>query len=141
MIVDRIIDGICTALSSNFGEDCEIYTEDIKQDLKDGSFKIKCLNPTKTRFLGNRYFRSNQFCIHYFPKTSEPDSECLGVIESLYDALEMIEFDGGFIMGRNMSSEMDGSVLHFFVNYDFYTIHKDEETYMEHFDHTSNAKG
>ena len=141
MIVEKIIDGICTALSSNFGDDCEIYTEEIEQDLKDGSFAIVCLNPTNSRFMGNRYYRTNQFCIHYFPKTNEPRSECLDVLEGLYDALELIEFGDDLLRGTNMSSEMDGSVLHFFVNYDFYTIHKEEKDYMEHFDHVSNTKG
>lgn len=141
MIIEKIIDGICTALSSNFGDDCEIYTEEIEQDLKDGSFAIVCLNPTNSRFMGDRYYRTNQFCIHYFPKTNEPRSECLDVLEGLYDALELIEFGDDLLRGTNMSSEMDGSVLHFFVNYDFYMLHKEQSDYMEHFDHVSKTKG
>ena len=140
-MIKKVIDGICFAISSKFGEDCEIYTESINQGLKEGSFAIVCLNPTYTQFLGKRYFRTNQFCIHYFPKTNEPKSECLEVLESLYDALEIIEVDGDSIRGTNISNEMDEGVLHFFVNYDFFTIRKTDETFMEHLDHSSNVKG
>lgn len=140
-MIKKIIDGICLALSSNFGDDREIYTEDIEQGLEDGSFAIVCLNPTNSRFMGNRYFGSNPFCIHYFPKTNEPRSECIDILEDLYDVLELIEVDGDLVRGTNMSCEMDGNVLHFFVNYDLFTIHKTDETFMEDYDFTSDVKG
>ena len=140
-MINRIIDGICLALSSNFGDNREIYTEEVEQGLEDGSFVIVCLNPTNSRFFGNRYFRTNQFSIHYFPKSDEPKSECHDILEDLYDALELIEVDGDLLRGTNMSSEMDDDVLHFFVNYDFFTIHKTDEIFMEDIDQSSDVKG
>ena len=140
-MIKKVIDGICLAIASKFGEDRDIYTEAVDQGLEDGSFAIVCLNPTNEQFLGNRYFRTNQFCIHYFPKTKKPRSECLEVLEDLYDALETIEVDGDLIRGTNMTNEMDEGVLHFFVNYNFFTIRKSDETYMEHLDHNSDVKG
>lgn len=141
-MIKKIIDGICLAISSNFGDEREIYTEEVEQGLEDGSFAIVCLNPTNSRFLGERYFRTNQFCIHYFPETDEPKSECLEILEELFDVLELIDVDGDLVRGTNMTSEMDGDVLHFFVNYDFFTIHKtDDETYMEYLDQTFDVKG
>lgn len=139
-MIEKIIDGICLAISSNFGDDYEIYTESVEQGLKDGSFAVVCVNPTKSRFMGNRYFRSNQFCIHYFPKTTEPNAECLEIVESLYDILEMIEVDGDLVHGTEMSNEIDDGVLHFFVNYDFFEIRKPDEGYMEELDYDSIAK-
>ena len=141
MIIKKIIDGICLAINSKFGDDRDIYTEAVNQGLEDGSFSIVCLNPTNAQFLGRRYFRTNQFCIHYFPKTDEPKSECLEVLEGLNEALEVIEVDGDLVRGTNMTSEMDEGVLHFFVNYDFFTVRKEDETFMEHFEHSSNVKG
>lgn len=140
-MIKKIIDGICLALSSNFGDDREIYTEAVEQGLEEGSFLIVCLNPTNSRFLGNRYFRTNQFCIHYFSRSDEPNSECLEILEDLYDALELIEVDGDLVQGTNMTSEMDDGVLHFFVNYDFFTIRKTDETFIEEIDYTSDVKG
>lgn len=140
-MINKIIDGICLALSSSFGDDREIYTESIEQGLVDGSFAIVCLNPTNSQFLGDRYYRTNQFCIHYFPKTDEPRSECLDILEDLYDTLELIEVDGDLIRGTNMTSEMDEDVLHFFVNYDFFTINEKDKMLMEDFDQTSEVRG
>lgn len=140
-MVNKIINGICLALSSNFGEEREIYTEAVEQGLEDGSFAIVCLNPTNSRFMGDRYFRTNQFCIHYFPKTNEPNAECHEILEDLYDVLELIEVDGDLVRGTNMTSEMEDGVLHFFVNYDFFEIHKTEETYMEYLDQGVDVKG
>ena len=141
-MIKKIIDGICLALSSCFGDECEIYTEAVEQGFKDGSFSIVCINPTNSRFMGERYYRTNQFCIHYFPETNEQNNECLETLENLYDALEMIEVDGDLVRGTNMTSEIDEGVLHFFVNYDFFTIHKaKDETYMEYLNQTLDAKG
>lgn len=139
-MIQKIIDGICLAISSSFGDDYEIYTESVEQDLKDGSFSIVPVNPTNSRFLGNRYFRENQFCIHYFPKTDKRNAECLEVIEELCDLLEFIEVDGDLVRGTDMSNEMDDGVLHFFVNYDFFEFRKPDEAYMEDFDYDSILK-
>ena len=139
-MIQEIIDAICLAISSGFGDDCEIYTEAVEQDLKDGSFMIICLNPTNSRFFGNRYLRTNQFCIHYFPKTNEPNAECLEVIEELCDILEFIDVDGDLVRGTDMSNEIDDGVLHFFVNYDFFTHRMPDEIYMEGFDYDSIVK-
>ena len=140
-MINKIINGICLALSSNFGEEREIYTEAVEQGLIDGSFLILCLNPTNSRFLGERYFRTNQFCVHYFPKTEEPNTECLEILEELYDTLELIDVDGDLVRGTNMSSEMTDGVLQFFVNYDFFTIGEKDNTFMEEFDQTTDVKG
>lgn len=140
-MVNKVIDAICVAISSRFDGEREVYTESVKQGLEDGSFLIVCLNPTNKQFLGNRRFRTNQFCIHYFPKTNEPGSECLDILEELYEALETIEVDGDLLRGTNMSSEMDGDVMHFFVNYNFFTIRKEDKTPMNHLDYSSDVKG
>ena len=140
-MINKIINGICLALSSNFGEEREIYTEAVEQGLEDVSFFVLCLNPTNSRFLGERYFMTNQFCIHYFPQTDNPNSECLEVLEELYDTLELIDVDGDLVRGTNMSSEMTDGVLQFFVNYDFFTIGKKDETFMEDFEQTLDVKG
>ena len=139
-MIQRIIDAICLAISSYFGDDYEIYTESIEQGLKDGSFAVECVNPTNSRYMGNRYLQTNQFCIHYFPKTDKPQAECLEVIEALCDTLELIEVDGDLLRGTDMSNEMDEGVLHFFVNYDFFSLKKSDGVYMEDFDYDSIVK-
>ena len=52
-MINNVIAGIAIALNQEFGDDYEIYTEEIKQDLKEPCFFITLLNPSKTDFPSN----------------------------------------------------------------------------------------
>ncbi len=125
-MINQIIDGICVAINSSFGDDYEIYTESVEQGLQEPCFSIVCLNPTTDQFLGTRYFRQNQFCIHYFPSSKDKRAEYYSVIEKLNDALEIIDVEGVKIRGTNMNAEIVDDMLHFFVNYDMF-VYKQKE--------------
>lgn len=141
-MINKIIDGICVAINSEFGDHYEIHTESIEQGLIEPCFSILCLNPTINQKLGKRYFRTNQFCIHYFPSSSEKRSECYAVIERLVGTLETITVDGDLCRGTNMYGEVVDNVLSFFVNYDMYVCKEDPvESPMETVDHVTNMKG
>ena len=141
-MINKIIDGISVAINSEFGDNHEIYTESVEQDLSDGSFSILCLNPTSKQFLGKRHFRTNQFCIHYFPKSGEPRSECQGVVERLMGCLELINVEGDLVRGTHMNCEIVDDVLSFFVNYDLF-VYKESDIApaMEDFEHNTDVKG
>ena len=70
-MINEIISGISVAINFEFGDDCEIYKGSVEQGLKEPCFSIVCLNPNITQVLGKRYFRTNRFCIHYFPSSDE----------------------------------------------------------------------
>lgn len=141
-MINKIIDGISVGINTEFGDDHEIYTESVEQGLNEPCFSILCLNPTVEQVLGRRYFRSNQFCIHYFPSSDERRSECNSVAERLFVALEYITVDGDLILGTDMHCEVVDGVLSFFVNYDMYvykSVTKEEP--METFEHNNIVKG
>ena len=141
-MINKIIDGISVAINSEFGDSHEIYTESVNQDLSDGSFSILCLNPAIEQFLGKRYFRTNKFCIHYFPKTDEPRSECQSVIDRLMDCLEIIAVQGDLVRGTKMNSEIVDGVLSFFVNYDLFVYKEaDRNPAMEVLEYNTDVKG
>ena len=141
-MINKIIDGISVAISSEFGDHCEIYTESVEQGLVEPCFSILCLNPTIDQVLGKRYFRRNLFCIHYFPNPDEKKSECHAVIERLMDALEIITVDGGLCRGTDMHSEVVDDVLSFFVNYDMYVYkERTSEPMMDNIIHNTEMKG
>ena len=141
-MINEIIDGISVAINTEFGDDYEIYTEDIEQGLKEPCFSILCLNPTVEQFLGKRYFRTNQFCIHYFPKSNERRSECNAVAERLFNCLEIITVGGDLIRGTSLHFEISDDVLSFFVNYDLFAYkNEDEAEHMEILIHKTDAKG
>lgn len=120
---NKIIDGVCEALNSEFGDDYEVYTEEIEQGLKEPCFSVALLKPSTTPFLGKRYYKTNFFCIHYFPKSeTDAKSECFDVAERLTNCLEYIIVDGDLTRGTEMNSEQVDGVLSFFVNYDMFVI-------------------
>ena len=141
-MINKIIDGISVAINSEFGDPYEIYTESIEQGLVEPCFSILCLNPTINQVLGKRYFRRNQFCIHYFPSSDEKWSECHVVIERLMGALETITVDGDLCRGTNIHCEVVDNVLSFFVNYSMY-VYKEESTKptMETVHYNTRMKG
>lgn len=141
-MINKIIEGISIALNSCFGDDYEIYTESVEQGLKEPCFSIVCLNPTIEQFLGTRYFRTNQFCVHFFPSSSDKRAECYSVMEKLTNALELIEVEGEKVRGTKMNGEIDVDMLHFFVNYDMF-VYKPKEASepMETVSHKTGVKG
>ena len=121
-MINSIIEAISIALNKEFGDEYEIHMEAIRQDLNEPCFFVQCVNPTIELFLGKRYFRSNQFCIQYFPKTDELQRECADVAERMIWCLEYITVDGDDrpIRGTKMEYEVVDGVLNFFVNYDYF---------------------
>ena len=87
-MINAIIEAISVALNGEFGDSYEIHMEEIEQGLEEPCFFIFCLNPTNDLFLGKRYFRTNPFCIQFFPESNEKQRECNGVAERMYDCLE-----------------------------------------------------
>ena len=141
-MINKIIDGITIAINAEFGDDHEIYTENIEQGLKEPCFSILCLNPTIEHFLGRRYFRTNQFCVHYFPSSDDKRFECNEVMERLSDCLETITVGGDLIRGSSIHSEFSEGVLHFFVNYDMFVYKpKEDEPQMEILESKTDVKG
>ena len=140
-MINKIIDGICTAISAEFGDEYEIYTESVKQGFKEPCFSILCLNPSINQHLGNKYFRQHQFCIHYFPKADEPKADDYDVEERLFNVLELITVDGDLVRGTDIHSNTTDDVLHFFINYDFFVRKENEESdVMSEFEHVTDLK-
>lgn len=122
-MISSIIKGISVAINTEFGDGYTIYTESIKQGLKEPCFFISCLNPTNKVFFGERYFRTNQMCIQYIPtNTSVEKEECNAVVERLFNCLEYITVGEEPVRGSKMNSEIIDGILNFFVNYDLFIM-------------------
>ncbi len=141
-MINSIIEAISISLNEEFGDGYETHMEEIKQGLKEPCFFITCLNPTTELFLGKRYFRTNQFCIQYFPETNEKQRECNGVAERMLQRLEYITIYGEDkpIMGTKMKYEVVDGVLNFFVNYDCFIRKTEQQTAMETLQASTDVK-
>lgn len=140
-MINKIIDGISISLNAEFGDDYKIYTESIEQGLKEPCFSIVCVNPTNELFRDKKYFRKNLFCIQYFPKGEDKRSECMYVLERMFDCLEVIKVGEDLQRGTSMHGEVVDQVLNFFVNYDMFVYKVESTDAMETMDLTSNVKG
>lgn len=141
-MVNKIITGISQTLDSIFGEGYEIYTEEVKQDFQEPCFFVTLLSLDQSQIRGNRYSRTQPFDIHYFPGTSDINTEINDVSEKLINGLEYITVDGGLLRGTKMKGEPVDGVLHFFVNFNM-IVKKDipKEDLMETLKVNSRAKG
>lgn len=130
-MINKIVKGISRALYDEFGEEYNIYTEDVEQDLKKPCFFVQCINPKIRRFRGNRYYRENQFVIQYFPKSKDYREECFKVIDRMYMALEFINIDDAPVLGKGISSNIFDGVLTVTINYDMFVFVEDDIEKME----------
>lgn len=138
--VNLIIEAIAAALGGEFGEDCTVYAEEVKQGLSEPCFFISCINPSDRQLLGNanrhflaaRYYRENRFCIQYFPlDENDGRQESYDKAERLFGCLEEISADGDIIRGTDMNFEYTDGILSFFVSYNFFVYKTREPTVME----------
>lgn len=141
MTIKELIDAIAEALFQEFGSGYEIYTEKVEQGLTEPCFLIRCLNPTKNRFLGRCYKRTNQFSIQYLPSTAEALEECASVLERLFECLENVILSGKPVHGTELHGEITDGILTFMVNYDGFVMKTDEQYIMEDLDIVTEAKG
>lgn len=141
-MINSIITAISQALDTEFGDDYAIYAEDVAQGLQEPCFFIACINPTSRFFLNRRHFRSNQFCLQYFPADiNRAREECNAVAERLYWCLEWISVAGDLTRGTQMRYEVIDNVLHFFVNYDMFVYRLDNTPAMSELTENVSVKG
>lgn len=130
-MINNIVDGICLAINAEFGDDFKIYTEKIEQGLDEPCFYVQRLNHGSDLFLHDRYMRTNQFAIQYFPATEDAQSECADVADRLFLCLDVVGLDDGSVRGSQMESIIEDSVLTVTVNYNFFVDRQNAVNYME----------
>lgn len=141
-MLNEIVDGISERLNEAFGDDYEIYTEQVKQGLKEPCFTVSCVNPASTQVLGNRYLRRSLFSVKYFPKSvAGARAECLDVQDKLFLALETITAGGDLVRGTGINGRFVDGVLVVTVNYDMFVYAISEREPMETYSITNKAKG
>lgn len=141
-MINTLIEAISTALYEEFGY--EIHMEEIAQGLEEPCFYISCLEHTSKKFPGERSLSQYQFCIQYFPETTEKQRECNSVSERMEQCLEYIMIDGEErpLRGTKMKHNTVNGVLNFFVDYDFFLYQRREkQESMENLETSINVEG
>lgn len=115
-MINKIVDGISNALNQEFGDEYEIYQNNVMQGLDEPCFFIAALEPSKDQLLQNRFLQRNPFDVHYFPKRWDDNREMQEVAERMLDCLEWIIPEEP-IHGTEIRWQIEDGVLHFFVSY------------------------
>ncbi|HBF2379010.1 hypothetical protein QQO69_17990 [Clostridioides difficile] len=130
-MLNNIIDGISVKLDKSFGNEYTIYSEDVEQGINEPCFFIVPINSSKVSYPNARELKKNSFDVHYFPKSNDKSFEINEVAEMLLEELEYIEIDGDLVRGTNMNFEIVDNVLHFFVDYNYFTIKNNDINKMD----------
>jgi len=141
-MINFIIAGISKKLNEVFGDEYDIYTEQVAQGMKEPCFYILSVNAVNKPMLGARYLRTYSFCVKYFPKSNTgPNAECNNISDDLFLALEYIAADGSMMQGMNMQSHSADGFLEFTVDYEFFIRAIPESEPMENMLFENNVKG
>ena len=89
-MVSRFLNAITEALHAEFGNDYEIYTEDIEQGLTPPCFLVDLVTATREKQGASWYMYSMVFSIQYFPSGDNERKEIHNVLSRLDDCLEVI---------------------------------------------------
>lgn len=131
-MLNEIISGIANKLNATFGDDYEIYQDDVEQGFQEPCFFISVLKPELAPLSKWRSMKRNPFDVLYFPADPGKNAELFTVAEQLMGCLQWITLsDGGLLHGTSMNYEVLDDVLHFMVNFNFPLITTREETCME----------
>lgn len=115
-MLKKLIIAINTALEKANSK-AEIYVDEIPQGFKKPCFCVQVLNPDEKQLLGERYLRTYNFCIQYFPE-KKGLWENAEMAELLHRALNQIDLgNGDFVRGVNRRYEIVEKNLYYFVTY------------------------
>lgn len=141
MMMQKIIDGICTAIRTEYDKSFRIYTEPVTQGLKEPCFSILLLNGSNEKGACTRHNRTHSFIIRYFPTSKEePVTECSEVMENLYHILSIINNGTEKVRGTDMSGTVVDSVLQFQVTYKTSLLEQKDEISMEELEIVTDGK-
>lgn len=129
-MLKKLIIAINTALEK-VNSKAEIYIEEVPQGFKEPCFCVQVLNPDEKQLLGERYLRTYNFCIQYFPKKGLWENA--ETAELLHRILNQIDLgNGDSVRGVNRRYEIVEKNLHYFVTYRLHVRDADiDDNYME----------
>lgn len=139
-MIQKVIDGIITAIRTEYDKSFRIYTESVEQGLKEPCFSILCLDGSGEKKAVTRHKRTQLFIIRYFPASEEePIAECNEVMERLYTLLELIDA-GVKLRGIDMKGNITDGVLQFRVTYKSFLLEKKETVTMDEIEINTSGK-
>ena len=142
-MIHAIMEAMGIALDAQFGDTCAIYAEEVPQNLERPCFFLSCIHADSEVYPSHRHRRRNQFAVQYFPAEDDrARQECLDAAERMLQCLETVRtVDRTPSLGTDIHYEIKDGVLHFFVNYNFFTRKRAAYDRMEYMRQSFKQKG
>lgn len=143
-MIQSIIEGISSAIYEEFGSEFTIYSEEVKQGLKEPCFIISCVRTGHIPEMRRGYTQNNLFWVQYIPKENGREkAECCAAAERLERCLKYITVGGDLVRGVDIHHETNDGVLTFSVTYKVRVVEQYEQsaTKMEALQKSVNLKG
>ena len=109
-MLNSIVDAVSVVLNEEFGDEYEIYGEEVEQGFKEPCFFINIISASIRRYPGNRYLRHAALCVQFFPGSIEKNRECEEAAERMERCLEYIGSDKDLQHGTEMNHEVHEGV-------------------------------
>lgn len=117
-MLNDIVKGVSKKLAGEF-KGYRIYQNDVKQGLKLPCLFVSVLKPDISPLGRNRFMSRNPLDVMFFPEDERDNTKMCEVAEKLVWLLEFITLpDGDLLHGTNKSWQIEGGILHFFVDFD-----------------------
>ena len=113
----EVADGVAKRLYETFGDGYPIYRGTVSQGLKPPCFLLLMGEVSRRNMPMGRVFQQVPMQVQYFPGKQEGYAEVSAVADRLYEALEAIPVDDGWIRGVYKKSKITDGILRFDVCY------------------------
>lgn len=143
-MIQKIIEGISSTIYEEFGGEFTIYSEEVKQGLKEPCFIISCVRTGHKAEMRRVDTQNNLFWVQFIPKENgRENAECYSVAERLARCLKYITVGGDLVRGVDIHYEVNEGVLTFSVTYRMRFVEQCEQpdTEMEALQKSVNLKG
>ena len=126
-MVNKIVEGVASALYEAMGEDYAIYRNDLRQGLEPPCFLVLSVGPSLAPHPSGIKLLTVPLDISYFPTDSGDNAEMYRVGLTVMDAVELIPLsEEKKLRGLRRSMEIVDGVLHIAVTYEAF-LRKDQE--------------
>lgn len=132
-MINSVKDGIISALIAEFPK-VPVFDEPVEQGIVEPSFSVRCVQPNRELFRGNRYHQEMLYEVVYFPPADSRYQSSNETVQRLFDCLEIIELaDHMQLRGKDMKSNtLEDFTVVFTVKYDTFldkTVESDADKF------------
>ncbi len=126
-MLEQLKNGVTQKLSEI--TDIVLFTEPIKQGIKDPCFFVLINDSGLIKEVGRRYRQEINFMIVYYPHEDDlkPREDCEQAVKKLYKSLEYIQTESGLVRSKELKHEFKNNALYFYLSFKIHLFKEREQ--------------